>query len=165
VVGGYVLAVVAAAAAGWLYDWHVARLPEDTSGGMYAGGQLLTMLAVFCVVALAPTLLGLWFLRGHPRLWTTVGVLAVAFAGVGLVAVLLWRTAPAITGHPALALVSLLGLAQLLGVPLWTAGFGLFALLAPTRSSRRLMIAAVGLELIVGILAIVHWFSPGTGAF
>jgi len=62
VLAGYALAVVAAFVAGWLYDLRVSKLPYDTSGGMYAGGQLLQSLAAFLVVAFATTLLGLWFL-------------------------------------------------------------------------------------------------------
>ena len=62
VLAGYGLAVVAAIVAGWLYDLRVSKLPYDTSGGMYAGGQLLQSLAAFLLVAFATTLMGLWFL-------------------------------------------------------------------------------------------------------
>ena len=55
-IGGYVLAIVAAAVAAWLYDVRVGARPYDTSGGMYAGGQMLQSLAVFLLVALAPVL-------------------------------------------------------------------------------------------------------------
>jgi hypothetical protein len=67
VLAGYAAAVVAAIVAAWLYDVRVSALPEDTSGGMYAGGQMLTSLAVFLVVALVPTLYLVWSLRRHER--------------------------------------------------------------------------------------------------
>jgi len=56
VIGGYVAAFGAAALAGGAYDVRVSSLPYDTSGGMYAGGQLLQELGVFLLVALLPTL-------------------------------------------------------------------------------------------------------------
>jgi hypothetical protein len=57
-------------------------------------------------------------------------------------------------------LLGLVGLAQLLGVPLWAITFALFALLAPTRGTRRQILAALGLEVVIGVCAIVHWFTP-----
>ena len=71
VIGGYLLALIAGTVAGALYDAHMAKMPYDTSGGMYAGGQLLTELAAFLVVAIVPTLLWLWFIvcrvRSRPK--------------------------------------------------------------------------------------------------
>jgi len=160
VVGGYVAAIVAAVVAAWLYDVRMSRMPYDTSGGMYAGGQMLTSLAAFLAVALVPTLAGLWFLRRHRGLWNGIAISAIAFAGVGLVAVLL----PLSTRHAhdtlPLVFLELFGLAQLLGVPLWTIAFMLFAVMAPTRESRRGLIASVAIELVIGVCAFVHWFVP-----
>mgnify|MGYP003577884700 CR=1 FL=1 len=162
VIGGYLAAVVAAALAGWLYNKHLETLPYDTSGGMYAGGEMLNSLAVFLVVALVPTLLGLWFLRGNAKFWNTIAILSVCFAAVGLVAVIA-VTRGAITQNLSLMLLSILGLAQLLGVPFWFFAFVLFAFLAPTRLARRLMIAAIAIELVIGLLAFLHWFVPAAG--
>ena len=159
---GYLLAIVAGGVAGYLYDVRVSALPYDTSGGMYAGGHLLTVLAAFLTVALVPTLLGLWFLRGNRKFWQAVAIASVAFAGAGLLAVLVTLVAPGTPRHPVLVLFNLLGIAQLLGVPLWTAGFVLFAFFAPSRPARRLLIAAVGIELVIGVCAALHWFGPGS---
>jgi len=74
VLGGYVAALVAGGVAGHLYDLRMAEQPYDTSGGMYAGGEMLTELAAFLPVALVPTLLALWFLREHRGLWTAVAL-------------------------------------------------------------------------------------------
>lgn len=87
VLAGYALAFLAAAAAAWFYDIQAATKPYDTSGGMYARGQLLLSLAVFCVVALVPTLLALWFLRRHEGFWNAVAVGSLGFASLGLLAV------------------------------------------------------------------------------
>ena len=130
------------------------------SGGMYAAGEFMTGFGTFLLVALVPTLLGLWFVRGNRKLWLAVSFASLAFAIAGLVGVLV---PVAIRDSPrdlAAVLLSLLGLAQLLGVPLWTAAFGLFALLAPTGLARRVMVAAIGLELVIGVVAALHWFVP-----
>src|SRR5678809_1305024 len=84
VVTGYVAAVGAAILAGWMYNVRVSALPYDTSGGMYAGGEALTSLGAFLVIALFPTLLALWFVRRHERFWNVVGTLAIIFAAVGM---------------------------------------------------------------------------------
>lgn len=157
---GYVLALVASVAAGWVYDLQMSAMPYDTSGGMYAGGQLMLALGVFFVVALAPTLLALWFLRGNARVWQGIAVLSLTFASVGLLAVLLPLTGRGTQRTVPGMLLDLLGLAQLLGVPLWTGAFVLFSWLAPTRPARRLLAAAVGIELVIGICAAIHWFVP-----
>lgn len=157
VLAGYGLAVIAAIAAAWLYNARVSALPYDTSGGMYAGGELLTSLAAFLLVAMAPTLLALLFLRRHERFWDGVAILSIAFAGIGLVAVLTSLVTRA-TAHVGLMLLDLVGLAHLLGAPLWVIAFVLFALIAPTRRARQGLFWALGIELVVGVFAVMHWF-------
>lgn len=156
VLAGYAAAVVAAVAAGAVYNARVAELPYDTSGGMYAGGEAITGLGAFLVVSLFPTLLALWFLRRNQRFWNAVAIASLAFAIAGLLAVLM----PLVIHSQSwgVALFGLLGLSQLLGMPLWFVAFGLFAFLAPTREARRKLIAAMGIELVIGVCALVHWF-------
>lgn len=161
VLAGYAAAILAGIVAAKVYDARVSALPYDTSGGMYAGGQALTSLAAFLVVSLAPTLLALWFMRRNERFWGAVSIAALAFAGAGLLAVLMPIWYRAVPSNLTLVLVELFRLAHLLGVPLWTLAFALFAWLAPSRESRRNMLAAVALELVIGVLALVHWFVPG----
>lgn len=160
VLGGYVAAIVAGGVASALYNARVAALPFDTSGGMYAFGELSSSLAAFLVVALVPTLLALWFLRRHEGFWNAVAIASLAFAGVGLVAVLMTMAVHGTPTHVALVLLDLLGLAQLLGVPLWFAAFVLFALLAPSRKTRRKLVYAAAIEFGIGVCALVHWFVP-----
>jgi len=73
-----------------------------------------------------------------------------------------WGKLGAVPEPPGLVLLGLLGVAQLLGVPLWMAAFVLFALLAPTPASRRLLTAAIGIELVIGVCALIHWFVPAS---
>jgi hypothetical protein len=159
VCGGYLLAFGAAALASHLYNLRVAEFPEDTSGGMYAAGEVLSGLAAFLVVALIPTLLALWFLRHHRILWLAIACGALAFAAAGLIAILM-RPGALATTNVAIMAAELLAVVQLLGVPLWTIAFVLFALIAPTRPARKLLIAAVGVELAIAVCAAIHWFVP-----
>jgi hypothetical protein len=159
VLAGYVAAIVAAGAAGWLYDWRLRGAP-DTSGGMYAFGQLLGVLAVFFAVSLVPTALALWWLRRNEKFWGAVAVTSLALASIGLLAVL----SPLVLGtgddRGWRMLLELVRLSQLLGVPLWTAALVLFAVLAPFQGARHKLIAAVAIELVIGVVACVHWFVP-----
>ena len=159
--GGYLAAVLAGIVAAWWYDVRVSALPYDTSGGMYAGGQLLTSLAAFFVVALIPTVLGLWFIRKHEGVWNAVAIAAITFAAAGLLAVAMTMAGPPRNGL--LMLVELMGLAQLLGVPIWLGAFALFAAIAPAGRPRRHLLVAAAIEVVIGGCAIVHWFGPRSG--
>jgi len=160
VAGGYLAAVAAGALAGWAYDAHARTLPYDTSGGMYAGGQLLAVLAAFIVVALAPTLMALWWLRRHTGFWNGIAILSVGFASVGLVAVLVSLVSRGTPRGVPLMVVELLGLSQLLGAPVWCGAFILFTIIAPTREIRSRMSLAVVMEVVIGVFAFIHWFVP-----
>jgi len=160
VCAGYVLAIVAGSVASHLHDARLNAMPYDTSGGMYAAGVFMAGVAAFLVVALVPTLLALWFLRGSTRLWQAIAFASVGFAGAGLVAVLVFLMSRDTSRSPVLMIVNLFGLAQLLGVPLWTIAFALFAAFAPTRHARRLLVTAIGIELVIGVFAAIHWLVP-----
>lgn len=160
VVGGYGAAVLAGWLAGYLYDERVSQEPFDTSGGMYAFGQMLASLSAFLAVALVPTLLAMWFLRTHEGSWRVLSWACLAFAGVGLLAILMPLVDRSRPDTFPRMFMSLLGLSQLLGVPFWTLAFALLAWLAPSPRTRRSMLGAVGLELGIGICAAIHWFVP-----
>jgi hypothetical protein len=160
VIGGYGIAILAGVVAGWIYDARVSALPYDTSGGMYAGGEAMTSLGAFLVVAMVPTLLALWFLRQNQKLWNAIAVVSIAFAAAGLVAVLMPLVTRSSGGSIVLALFGLFGLVQLLGVPLWSLAFALFAFLAPTPPLRRKLLFAFGIELLIGVCAAAHWLLP-----
>src|SRR5262245_12921663 len=162
VLAGYLLAVLAGILAGWAYDWRMSKMPYDTSGGMYAGGEMLAFLAAFLTVALVPTVLGLWFSRRSRVLWAATSVAALAFASVGLVSVLVMFTARGGPNDPVLISFGLLAITQLLGVPVWAVAFVLFTLIAPEGPSRQRLRVAVGLELVIGVCAAIHWLRPFT---
>ena len=158
---GYLAALAAGFGASWLYNLRMAAMPYDTSGGMYAEGEALSGLVAFLAVALIPTLMGLWYLRRNRVVWLTVSLAALAWATAGLVAVLITFATRGAGHNPVLLLLELLALSQLLGVPFWIVGFALLAVLAPTPRSRRTLFVAIGIELVIAVLAGIHWFVPG----
>jgi hypothetical protein len=81
---------------------------------MYAAGEMMAALAAFLPVALVPTLLALWFLRDHRRVWTAVALASLAFAFAGLAGVLMPHLRHDGATTMATPLLALLGLAQLL---------------------------------------------------
>lgn len=159
VIGGYVAAFAASGAAGWGYDRWAASQPYDTSGGMYAGGQLITQLAVLLATSLPPTLLALWWLRRNEKFWQAMAVMSLVFAGAGLLAVLSPLVLVEDSSRGWRVILELVRISQLLGVPLWTLAMGLIAVLAPFQSARRMMTIAVAVELVIGMVACVHWFA------
>jgi hypothetical protein len=147
VAAGYVAAAAAAVVAERLYDAAMAAMPYDTSGGMFAGGSLLTALGAFLVVALAPTLLALWFLRRNERFWNGLGVAALVLAAAGLLA----QFFPS-----ANVLLELLRLSHLLGAPLWVVFCALAVAIAPGKQARRKLLAGAALEVAACAVAAVH---------
>ena len=128
VLAGYALALVAGAVSSHLYNRRVSALPYDTSGGMYAAGDMLAWLGFFLPIAGATTLLALWFLREQRWLWKVAAIAAVAFASIGLLAVLAPLTHRGHAAPAPLMLLELVGVVQMLGVPddlqvdLWVPG-------------------------------------------
>ena len=159
VCAGYLFACLAGFVASYMYNARMSRMPYDTSGGMYAFGEAMSGFSVFLLVALIPTLLALWFLRRNTTLWLSIAIASLGFAIAGLIAVLMPMGYHESPTNLFMVFISLLALAQLLGVPFWTVAFVLFAFLAPTRQTRRLIFAAIGIELVIGVRAAIHWFG------
>jgi hypothetical protein len=155
VLAGYVVALVAGIVAARMYDVWAAAQPYDTSGGMYAAGQGFAALGAFLVVALVPTVLALWFLPRHETFWNAVAFASLAYASAGLVAVLTQFVFHD-SSNLMLMIVGLVGVSQMLGVPLWCVAFALFALLAPFRAARRKLVLATALELVIGACMLVR---------
>ena len=160
VIGGYLLAPIAGCGAMAVYRLRFTPQDFQTMGGMIAGGEMMFGGAVFAAVALVPTLFVLWFLRGKRGLWSAISFAGLAFAAIGLAsafAVLAARGRGPTRSTP-LMFVELFGVIQMLGSPLWTSAFGLFALLAPAPALRRRMLAAATMEIAVALCALFHFF-------
>ena len=152
VLGGYVTAFILALigtdilGSGWP--------PDEANGGMAAFGELLWFAGLLGFLSLLPTALGLWFLRSVAPLWTALSFAALAVACVSPLAMVLIRV-----GGPSLAsLGELLALAGVASSPVFGAGFVLFATIAPTVRTRRLLLVAGTIEGIVALYAVVCLF-------
>jgi len=158
VLAGYALAFVVSGVTVAIYDRRFTPADNQAMGGMIAGGEMIYACGVFLVVALVPTGLALWFLRRHRPSWSVLTIACLAFAVAGLVAVLATAATRGTPPRaPLLVLVELFGLAQMLGSPLWIAGFGLFALLAPARDLRIRMVVAIAFEVVIAGCGLVRF--------
>ena len=156
VLAGYVLAMVAGVVATWLYDLRFSPADQQASGGMIAFGELMFGAGVFAVVSAAPTALALWFVRHHRGTWEGFTIASIAFALAGVLGVYALFTATPETGSAAIAWMSVVGIAQVFGSPIWIGGFALFAFLAPARDLRRRMLLAAAIEVAIGVAGFVH---------
>ena len=157
VLAGYGLAFIASVASIAIYDRHFTAADNQTSGGMIAGAELIYGTGIFLLVALAPTSLGLWFMRTSRPVWAWFTGFGLGFAILGFAAVLLTLTIREPPRALLIQLVSVLGVAQMLGSPLWVGGFALFAWLAPARHLRRGMLFATATEVAVAACAFGHF--------
>ena len=165
VLAGYTLALVLSGVAVGIYDRRFTEQDNATMSGMIAGGEMMYFIGLFLLGSLPPTGLGLWFLRRHRPSWSVFTWLGLAFAATGLVSVvaMLVQTG-AQTGAPQvspwLLLIDVFSIGQMLGAPIFIAGFGLFALLAPARDLRARMLVAAGIEVLVFGCGLVHFLLP-----
>lgn len=154
---GYALAFTASVAAVAIYDRRFSAADNQSMGGMIAGGELMYGSGVFLLIALFPTLAALWFVRKSRLAWSWFTGLGLAFATLGLAAVLCTLAIREPPRAPLLMLAGVIGVAQMLGSPIWIGGFALFAWLAPAHDLRRRMLIAAAIELAVGACAIQHF--------
>ena len=89
VLTGYGLAFMASVAFVAIYDRHFTAADTQTSGGMISGAEWIYVTGIFLLVALAPTSLALWFMRKSGQVWAWFRGFGLAFALLGLPAVLL----------------------------------------------------------------------------
>jgi hypothetical protein len=162
VLAGYLLAFAGSIVAVAIYDRRFTPADNQAMGGMIAGGETMYGLGMFAFLALAPTGLALWFLRGSRRFWSAFSMLVVTFAGVGLAAVVTTVATRSGPASPGLALFALLGIMQMLSSPLWIGGFAWFALIAPERVFRRRMLVAAAIEVAIAGCAVLHFLPAFT---
>jgi len=127
---------------------------------MIAFGELMFGAGVFAVVSAAPTALALWFVRRHRGTWEWFTIASLVFAVVGVLGALTLLTAtPATPMTAAIEWMTVLGIAQVFGAPIWIGGFALFALLSPWRDLRRRMLVAAAIEVAIGVAGLVRYLT------
>lgn len=148
---GYIAAFLIAAAA-FALRLLTERGP-DTSGGMYAAGDMMLFLAAFAIAALAPTGAALWFLRSRRAIWTAFAIAAFVIAMSGIAAMILY-----VRGDSG-AWAGLSPL-RILAAPLLALAFVMSGLIAPSRAPRIALLLAASFEVAVCVWAGVLWFHP-----
>ena len=157
VLAGYAVALAAAWIAVDIRQQHTQGADAQASAGMYAFGDLMLGCGVFGLIAIVPTALALYFLRGYERFWNGLAVLALVFAvtgpvvGAALALTSAWRGAPAFLG-----LVAAYGVLRLLPGPLLALMFLLAAGIAAFPRARRWLFTA---GLIETAMAAYTFFS------
>jgi hypothetical protein len=158
VLAGYAAALLVACAAVHVRELRTGDDLSQASGGMQAFADVALFVAVFGVVALAPTALALYFLRHFPQFWIVLSLASLALAATGPLgaAVIRLHESP-------WPIVGILGLHRVLVAPLLALGFLVCAAMAPARRSRGALLAAALIEGTVSAYAFLclfvlqHW--------
>jgi len=132
---GYACAVAAAMAASAFQE---AR-SVGQSDGMVAFSLTLVFAAVFGLVALVPTGVGLYWLRAHSGFWMILSRAALSVAVTAVAAALVIIVAPE-------TIWAAFGVLRLFATPVLGAAFAMSAAIAPDRGSRTLLALAAGME-------------------
>ena len=155
---GYAGAIAAAWLALRLHVLATDTPDRQSAAGMYAFGDTVVFVGAFALAAIPATALALYFLRSVPRFWLWASVAAVALATTAVAAMLSYLLrAPGFPDNTWTALAPL----RILLAPVLGLGCFLGLILAPTRSSRRLLLAAVAMEFGAFLaVVLVWWRSP-----
>ena len=165
---GAVLAGYAAAFAVASYVHQLNTQGPDAQGSddMYALGNDLFFVQVFCGLGLFPTGLALYFLRPVRAFWTILAIAALAFAATGPITAAAIVLASHVSGLPSFCTAwASLGVLRVLPAPLFAAAFLLGGCFAPSRFPRWALLGASVIEGTVAAFALFHWFiAPRLGA-
>jgi len=159
VAGGYVAAWVGACAAVYINELMMPADISQNSGGMVAGGDMILFFFVVCFLSLAPTGLALYFLRSNQKFWNFFSFFSLVWAATGPLAEILnlFVEKLGLYHQPWWALASFLFMLRACGSVVFALGFVIFALLAPPRRARLLLLVAAGVEFAVFLFVAVRF--------
>jgi hypothetical protein len=160
VAAGYVAAFLIASAAVGVRLANTRGPEAQASSGMYAFGDLALFVAVFGVVALAPTGAALFFLRPYRQFWTVLSVLGLGVAVTGLAAVALYAIGRNAATPSPMATWAGLSVLRILIAPLLALVSAVCTALSPYRLPRLALLAATLMEAAVSAYAGFVWFLP-----
>lgn len=108
---GFAAAIAAACLAVTIREYYTDGPEAQASSGMYAAGDAMLGVAVFGILAIAPTALALYWLRPVPAFWTVLTWSAVLYAltGIGALGLRFASTSGSLGGW--MALLSILRIA------------------------------------------------------
>jgi hypothetical protein len=159
VAGGYLLALLVAAAAVAIRAASTSGPDAQASSGMYAFGDAVLFVTIFGALALMPTGGALYLLRPYRRFWVLLSRSSLAVAITGPTAAILFGVGRHATSSP-LAMWASLSVLRILVAPLLAASFLVCALFSPHRSARIALLAATAMEAAATVYAGAVWFVP-----
>jgi hypothetical protein len=157
---GYAGAFLAATAVVAVRVANTSGPDAQAAGGMYAFGDSYLFIAVFGLLALAPTGAALYFLRPYRGVWTVLASLSLCVAVTGIAAAALFALGRDAVTPSALAAWANWSVLRILLAPVLAPTSLMVALLTPYRSPRRALLAATVIELAVLVFAGLTWFVP-----
>jgi hypothetical protein len=157
--GGYIAALLAASTALAIRVATTGGPDAQASSGMYAAGDAFLFVAVFGVLALAPTGAALLFLRPYRRVWTALSAMGVAVAITAVAAAILFAVGRQAAPSP-LATLAAFSVVRILVAPLLALTFVVCTMLSPTRQARFAFLAATAMESAASAYGGIVWFVP-----
>lgn len=161
VVGGYAAALAVAGATVAMYVALTNGPDRQASSGMHAFGDGLLFLAVFAVAAVPASGAGLYFLRPHSAFWRVVSAVAITagVTGIGAAGIYLTAQARMASAGSILHVWSGAAVLRILVGPLIVLWLLLAGVLAPTRSSRILLLMGAAAEAAAFGAVALSWLT------
>jgi hypothetical protein len=147
---GYLAAFGVASLGVWLYVRATDNPDRLSSGGMYAFGDSIVFLGIFCIASLPATGAALFFLRASKRFWNALAVGAVAIAATGIASTLASFVEYGINGPRSwIQTMAMLSPLRALAAPGFALCSFVAAILAPTRRPRIALFIVAAIEALV----------------
>jgi hypothetical protein len=127
---------------------------------MSAFGDSLVFLGAFGLAALPVTGVALYFLRPYRTFWRTISIAALVVAASGIVTSMDYVAPAAFQSTPGLRTLMTVASLGIFVAPLFAMLFILSALFATDRFSRRSLLAAAAIEILVCVSVAFVWFGP-----
>jgi len=164
VLAGYLAAFGVASLGVWLYVEATNTPDRQLSGGMYAFGDSVVFLGIFCVASLPATGAALFFLRESRRFWNALSVVTIAVAATGIASTLASFSEFGVTGPRSwLQTLAMLSPLRGLAAPCLALGFLVAAILAPARRPRVVLLFAMATEVLVFMIFALQLLQRSRG--
>lgn len=157
---GYVLAVVVAWLAVGANIALTKRADSQASSGMYAFGDALLFLAVFCAASVPATGGALYCMRPYAPFWRALSVAALASSVTGIAAFCVYFAGSILGAGSPLQSWSAGATLRILAAPLIALALALSALFAPLRPTRILLWSVAVFEAAAFAAVVVTWLVP-----
>lgn len=160
VLAGYLVAFLLASIAVAVHVAFTSGPIAQASSGMYAFGDALLFVAVFGIVGLLPTGLGIVFLRPYRLFWLILAGAGVVIAATGVTALALFAIGRNATPPSSLSSWAAFAVLRILPAPLFATAFLIAGILSPHRGARWTLLAVSGIEIVVCTYAGFVWLTP-----